>query len=243
MEDAAHRAMRYLNSLAHRSVVPEPIDIAALAKLDGPLPRAPMEPKRVLALLDEIVGPATVAMAGPRYFGFVTGGTLPAALAANWLAAAWDQNAGFYASTPGVAHLESVVLRWLNELFGWGESTAGAFVTGATMANFTALAAARHHVLERAGWSVEANGMFGAPPVTIIVSAEAHPTLFKSLGLLGFGRSRVTRVPVDTQGRMRADSLPRIVGPTILCMQAGNVNTGSFDPFDRIVPAAHEAGA
>ena len=243
MEDAAHRAMRYLNSLAHRSVVPEPIDIAALAKLDGPLPRAPMEPKRVLALLDEIVGPATVAMAGPRYFGFVTGGSLPAALAANWLAAAWDQNAGFYASTPGVAHLESVVLRWLNELFGWGASTAGAFVTGATMANFTALAAARHHVLERAGWSVEANGMFGAPPVTIIVSAEAHPTLFKSLGLLGFGRSRVTRVPVDTQGRMRADSLPRIVGPTILCMQAGNVNTGSFDPFDRIVPAAHEAGA
>ena len=243
MEDAAHRAMRYLNSLAHRSVVPEPIDIAGLAKLDGPLPQAPMDARRVLALLDEVVGPATVAMAGPRYFGFVTGGSLPAALAASWLASAWDQNAGFYASTPGVAHLESVVLRWLNELFGWGASTAGAFVTGATMANFTALAAARHHVLERAGWSVEANGMFGAPPVTVIVGAEAHPTLFKSLGLLGFGRSRVTRVPVDAQGRMRADSLPRMTGPTILCMQAGNVNTGSFDPFDQIVPVAHQADA
>jgi glutamate/tyrosine decarboxylase-like PLP-dependent enzyme len=243
MEDAAHRAMRYLNSLAHRSVVPEPIDIAALSKLDGPLPQGPMDPKRVLALLDEVVGAATVAMAGPRYFGFVTGGSLPTALAANWLAGAWDQNASFYASTPGVAHLENVVLGWLNELFGFGPSTAGAFVTGATMANFTALAAARHQVLARVGWSVEANGMFGAPPITVIVGAEAHPTLFKSLGLLGLGRTRVSRVPVDSQGRMRADRLPRMAGPTILCLQAGNVNTGNFDPFDQIVPVAHQAGA
>jgi len=243
MEDAAHRAMRYLNSLAHRSVVPEPIDLAALSKLDGPLPQGSTDPKRVLALLDEVVGAATVAMAGPRYFGFVTGGSLPTALAANWLAGAWDQNANFYASTPGVAHLEGVVIRWLNELFGWGPSIAGAFVTGATMANFTALAAARHQVLERVGWSVEANGMFGAPPITVIVGAEAHPTLFKSLGLLGLGRSRVTRVPADSQGRMRADALPRMAGPTILCLQAGNVNTGSFDPFEQIVPVAHAANA
>jgi glutamate/tyrosine decarboxylase-like PLP-dependent enzyme len=217
--------------------------MAALSKLDGPLPQGPMDPKRVLALLDEVVGPATVAMAGPRYFGFVIGGSLPTALAANWLAGAWDQNAGFYASTPGVAHLESVVLGWLNELFGFAPSTAGAFVTGATMANFTALAAARHQLLERVGWSVEANGMFGAPPITVIVGAEAHPTLFKSLGLLGLGRTRVTRVPVDSQGRMRADSLPRMEGPTILCLQAGNVNTGNFDPFDQIIPVAHEADA
>ncbi len=242
MDDAAHRAMCYLNSLAHRKVIPEPIDIAALSRLDVPLPKEPMDPKRVLALLDEIVSPATVAMAGPRYFGFVIGGSLPAALAANWLAGAWDQNAGFYASTPGVAHLESVVLRWLNELFGLDPATAGAFVTGATMANFTALAAARHQVLAQAGWAVEADGLFGAPPITVVVSAEAHPTLFKSLGLLGLGRTRVTRVPVDAQGRMRADALPRFSGPTILCLQAGNVNTGSFDPFDQIIPAAHEAG-
>jgi glutamate/tyrosine decarboxylase-like PLP-dependent enzyme len=235
--------MRYLNSLAHRSVVPAPIDIAALARLDVPLPKASMDPKRVLALLDEVVGPATVAMPGPRYFGFVTGGSLPTALAANWLAGAWDQNASFYASTPGVAHLESVVLRWLNELFGWDPATAGAFVTGATMANFTALAAARHQVLARVGWSVEANGMFGAPPITVIVGAEAHPTLFKSLGLLGLGRTRVTRVPVDAQGRMRTDALPRMEGPTILCLQAGNVNTGSFDPFEQIIPVAHQAEA
>ena len=242
MEDAAHRAMRYLNSLAHRKVIPEPIDIAALSRLDVPLPKEPMDPKRVLALLDEVVSPATVAMAGPRYFGLVIGGSLPAALAANWLAGAWDQNACFYASTPGVAHLESVVLRWLNELFDLDAATAGAFVTGATMANFTALAAARHQVLAQAGWSVEADGLFGAPPITVVVSVEAHPTLFKSLGLLGLGRSRVARVPVDAQGRMRAEALPRFSGPTILCLQAGNVNTGSFDPFDQIIPAAHEAG-
>jgi glutamate/tyrosine decarboxylase-like PLP-dependent enzyme len=225
MEDAAHRAMRYLNSLAHRKVIPEPIDIAALSRLDVPLPKEPMDPKRVLALLDEIVSPATVAMAGPRYFGLVIGGSLPAALAANWLAGAWDQNACFYASTPGVAHLESVVLRWLNELFSLDPATAGAFVSGATMANFTALAAARHQVLAQAGWSVEADGLFGAPPITVVVSAEAHPTLFKSLGLLGLGRSRVARVPVDAQGRMRADALPPFSGPTILCLQAGNVRS------------------
>jgi glutamate/tyrosine decarboxylase-like PLP-dependent enzyme len=127
-------------------------------------------------------------------------------------------------------------------LFGWDPSTAGAFVTGATMANFTALAAARHQVLAQAGWSVEADGLFGAPPITVVVSAEAHPTLFKSLGMLGLGRSRVARVPVDAQGRMRADALPRFSGPTILCLQAGNVNTGSFDPFEQIVPTAREAG-
>ncbi|MFI4890593.1 MAG: pyridoxal phosphate-dependent decarboxylase family protein [Steroidobacterales bacterium] len=235
--------MRYLNSLSHRSVIPEPIDIAGLARLDEPLPQEPTDPKRVLALLDEIVSPATVAMAGPRFFGFVTGGSLPAALAANWLAGAWDQNAGFYASTPGVAHLESVALRWLNGIFGFAPSTAGAFVTGATMANFTALAAARHQVLERVGWPVEAKGLFGAPPIEVVVGAEAHPTLFKSLGLLGLGRTRVTRVPVDGQGRMRADSLPQFSGPTILCLQAGNVNTGSFDPFEAIIPVAHRASA
>jgi glutamate/tyrosine decarboxylase-like PLP-dependent enzyme len=207
------------------------------------MPQEPMDPKRVLALLDDIVSPATVAMAGPRFFGFVTGGSLPATLAANWLAGAWDQNASFYTSTPGVAHLETVVLRWLNEMFGWGQATAGAFVTGATMANFTALAAARHQVLAQAGWSVEAQGLFGAPPISVIVGAEAHPTLYKALGLLGLGRSRVIRVPVDSQGRMRADAVPRPSGPAILCLQAGNVNTGSFDPFAEIIPAAQQAGA
>jgi glutamate/tyrosine decarboxylase-like PLP-dependent enzyme len=229
--------------LTHRPVAPQATDVAGLAALDEEMPEAPADPKRVLALLDETVGPATLATAGPRFFGFVIGGSLPVALAANWLAGAWDQNAALYAAAPGVAHVEQVALRWLNEIFGFPASTAGAFVTGATVANFTALAAARHQVLKAAGWSVEADGLFGAPPIHIIVGEEAHSTLFKSLGMLGLGRARVTRLPVDAQGRMRADRLPPMEGPTILCLQAGNVNTGAFDPFEDIIPAARRSGA
>jgi glutamate/tyrosine decarboxylase-like PLP-dependent enzyme len=184
-----------------------------------------------------------MAMAGPRFFGFVIGGALPVTLAANWLAGAWDQNSALYNVTPATAKLEQVALGWLLDLFGLPAGSGGGFVTGATVANFTALAAARHAVLERAGWKVEADGLFGAPPITVIVGEEAHPTLFKSLGLLGLGRSRVVRVPVDDQGRMRADSLPEITGPTIVCAQAGNVNTGAFDPLEAIIARAHDAGA
>jgi glutamate/tyrosine decarboxylase-like PLP-dependent enzyme len=167
----------------------------------------------------------------------------PTALAANWLAGAWDQNAALARVTPGVARLEDVALAWLKDLFGLPASTEGAFVTGATLANFTALAAARHAVLKRVGWNVEADGLFGAPPITVLVGEEAHPTLLKSLGLLGLGRTRLTRVPVDGAGRLRADALPRLTGPTILCLQAGNLNTGAFDPCDTICPVARAAGA
>jgi glutamate/tyrosine decarboxylase-like PLP-dependent enzyme len=196
-----------------------------------------------LQWLDEIGSPATMAMAGPRFYGMVIGGSLPAALAANWLAAAWDQNTGLYQLTPGTAYLEIVALRWLLEVLKLPPKSGAAFVTGATVANFTALAAARHAVLKRAGWNVEADGLFGAPPITVIVGAEAHPTLFKSLGLLGLGRSRVVKIPADGQGRMRAEALPKISGPTIVCVQAGNVNTGAFDPIDQICSIAHDGGA
>jgi glutamate/tyrosine decarboxylase-like PLP-dependent enzyme len=243
LDDAAHRASQYLESLATRPVAPSANAIAALSQLDEPLPQTRTDAHRVLRMLDELVTPATMAMAGPRFFGFVIGGALPVSLAANWLAGAWDQNAGLYASTPGVARLEAVALRWLNDLFGFPPATVGAFVTGATMANFTALAAARHEVLRQAGWAVEADGLFGAPPITVIVGDEAHPTLLKSLGLLGLGRTRLTRVPTDSQGRLRAEQLPRLVGPTIVCLQAGNVNTGAFDPFAAVIDAAHAAGA
>ena len=234
LNDAAERAANYLATVQERSVAPARDAVAALTQLDEPVPATGTDAAAVLAMLDEFVSPATMAMAGPRFFGFVIGGSLPVSLAANWLAGAWDQNAGLYASTPGVSHLESVALRWLKELFDLPASTEGAFVTGGTMANFTALAAARHKVLEQVGWNVEADGLFGAPPITVIVGEEAHPTLFKSLGLLGLGRSRVSRVPVDSQGRMRADQLPSIKGPTIVCAQAGNVNTGAFDPVEQI---------
>jgi glutamate/tyrosine decarboxylase-like PLP-dependent enzyme len=243
LDDAARRATRYLRDIRTRAVAPAAAALAGLARLDEALPAQPSQPQATLALLDEVVSPATMGMAGPRFFGFVIGGAVPAALAANWLASSWDQNCGYYSSSPGVAHLEIVALRWLSELFDLPQGCAAGFVTGATVANFTALAAARNAVLKNAGWNVEADGLFGAPEITVLAGEEAHPTLLKSLGMLGLGRSRVVRVPVDAQGRMRADALPRIAGPTILCLQAGNVNTGAFDPFVPLIAQAHASGA
>ncbi|MBS0571232.1 MAG: aspartate aminotransferase family protein [Proteobacteria bacterium] len=229
LEDTAARACTYLEGLDSRPVAPEPAAVAALDALDGTLPEGATDPRAVLALLDRYASPATIAEAGPRFFGFVMGGALPVALAANWLASAWDQNTGLYNITPATARLEQTALRWLLELLELPRECAGAFVTGANVANFVGLAAARHAVLARVGWNVEADGLFGAPPITVVVGAEAHPTLVKSLGLLGLGRTRVTRVPVDAQGRLRVDALPAVSGPTIACLQVGNVNTGACD--------------
>jgi len=234
LQDVASRASDYLQSLQERKAAPDPAAVAALATFDGELPNAPTDPHEVLALLDTIGSPATMAMAGPRFFGFVIGGALPAALAADWLTAAWDQNSALYNATPATARLEQTALRWLLELFDLPRTAGGAFVTGANVANFVALAAARHAVLERAGWKVEADGLFGAPPITVVVGAEAHPTLIKSLGMLGLGRTRVVRVPVDTQGRLRVDALPQLSGPAIVCAQVGNVNTGACDAVGEI---------
>jgi glutamate/tyrosine decarboxylase-like PLP-dependent enzyme len=202
-----------------------------------------MDPSAVLAQLDEIGSPATVASAGGRYFGFVIGGSLPSSLAASWLATAWDQNAGLVAASPVAAALEDIALEWLLDILHLPTDSAGAFVTGATMANFTSLAAARHAVLARHGWDVEADGMVGAPPVTVVAGAEAHATLFKALALLGFGRNNIIRVPTDEQGRMRADLLPKLESPAIVCAQAGNVNSGAFDPVAEISARAHEVQA
>ena len=217
--------------------------MAGLARLEEPLPEAPGDPEAVLALLDDIVSPATMAMAGPRFFGFVIGGALPVTVASNWLTTAWDQNAALQLPTPGVSAVEQVALRWTLEVLGLPPQCAGAFVTGATMANFTALAAARHHVLAAVGWEVEEQGLAGAPPVTVIVGEEAHPTLLKSLSLLGFGRATLRRVAVDAQGRMRPEALPPIEGATIVCTQAGNVNTGAFDPIGAICARIAGSGA
>ena len=182
-------------------------------------------------------------MAGPRFFGFVIGGAVPVALAAGWLVTAWDQNAGLFAATPVSTVLEEVSLGWLLEALALPSRCGAAFVTGGTMANFTALAAARHNVLERVGWDVERDGLFGAPAVEVVAGSEAHPSMKKALGMLGMGRERVTVVPVDGQGRMMADRLPELRGPAIVCIQAGNVNTGSFDPAGEIIAWAHAAGA
>lgn len=243
LNEAAMRAVRYLESLSERSVAPTPQALEGLNQFYEPLPAKPCDPQAVLAMLDEVGSPASMGVAGPRFYGFVIGGALPASLAANWLAGAWDQNAGLYMASPVAGRLEEVALGWLLELLHLPPECGAGFVTGATMANFTALAAARHAVLEKVGWDVEADGLFGAPPITVIVGEEAHPTLFKSLGMLGLGRNRVVRVPVDEQGRMWADKFPIISGPTIVCVQAGNVNTGAFDPVAEICEKAHAAGA
>jgi glutamate/tyrosine decarboxylase-like PLP-dependent enzyme len=229
LQDVATRADAYLQGLATRGVAPDPAAVAALDALDGELPEKPVAADEILQLLDRYASPATLATAGPRFFGFVIGGVLPAALAANWLAAAWDQNSALYNATPATARLEQTALRWLLDLLRLPPECGGAFVTGATVANFVALAAARHAVLARVGWKVEADGLFGAPPITVVIGEEAHPTLIKSLGLLGLGRNRVLRVPVDGQGRMRVDALPKVSAPAIICTQIGNVNTGACD--------------
>ncbi|HZZ17733.1 MAG TPA: pyridoxal-dependent decarboxylase, partial [Opitutaceae bacterium] len=195
--DAAKRAIRYLDELDSRPVAPSASAVAALKAFDEKLPEGSSDPADTLRLLDEVGSPATMAMAGSRFFGFVIGGSLPVTLAANWLAGAWDQNAVLYRPTPGVAYLEQVALRWLLDVLHLPSECTGAFVTGATVANQCALAAARHRVLTNAGWDVEAQGLFGAPPITVIVGDEIHPSVSKSLGILGLGRNRVVKVPVD----------------------------------------------
>ena len=243
LHSVALRAARYLEDIQQRRVSPSAEAVRDLSQFDEPLPEGPTAPEDVIRMLDEVGSPATMGVAGPRFFGFVIGGSLPAALGANWLASAWDQNAGLFAATPVSATLEEVSLRWLLDVLALPAGCGGAFVTGATMANFTALAAARHAVLGRVGWDAEARGLFGAPEIQVVVSQEAHPSVIKALGMLGMGRERVVKVPVDGQGRMLAGALPQLHGPSIVCTQVGNVNTGSFDPVAEICRRAHEAGA
>jgi glutamate/tyrosine decarboxylase-like PLP-dependent enzyme len=243
LNDAAKRASRYLGSLDARSVAPEKEALAALARFDQALPEHASSAQAVLAELDEIGSPATMASAGGRFFGFVTGGALPATVAANWLATAWDQNAGLVVSSPANAALENVALRWLKDIFHLPVHSVGGFVTCATAANFSALAAARHALLARAGWDVEAHGLFAAPPLTVVVGDEVHASMQKALSMVGFGRDRVVRAPVDAQGRMRLDAFPDVDARTVVCVQAGNVNSGAFDPIAKICERAHSNGA
>ncbi len=241
--DAAARAARYISGVADRRVAPRPEEVTRLNELGGQLRENPADPATVLAEMDEIGSPATVASSGGRFFGFVIGGALPATLAANWLAGAWDQNACLRVSSPVAAVLEDISLEWLCDVLKLPRTTAAGFVTGATMANFTCLTAARHALLDRAGWNVEEKGLFGAPPLRVIVGEEVHVSLLKALSLLGLGRSRVVTVPIDDQGRMRSELLPALDERSIVCTQAGNVNTGAFDPAEEICAKARGTGA
>ena len=241
--DAAGRGVRYREALAGRGVAPDAAALAGLAGFGGPVPDRGRDASAVLDQLDRLGSPATVTMSGGRYFGFVNGSSLPITVASNWLATAWDQNCALHVMSPAAATIETAALRWTLEALELPADCAGAFVVGATMANFTALAAARHAVFARAGWDVDNDGLNGAPPLTVVVGAEVHATVRRVLGLLGLGRTRALVLPVDSQGRIAARDLPRLAGPAIVCLQAGNVNSGAFDPAPALCAWAHEHGA
>ena len=243
LKSTAERAIRYQRERNERGVAPTAEAVAGLSRFDEALPEAPSDAESVVALLDEVGSPATVVSTGGRYFGFVIGGALPATVAAGWLATAWDQNAAMVIMSPLAAKLEAVAMRWLLDVLGLPPECGAGFVSCATQANFSGLAAARHALLARQGWDVEARGLFGAPEIRVVVGEEVHVSILKALTMLGLGRERVIRVPVDGQGRMRADALPPLDEQTIVCLQAGNVNTGGFDPADAIIPLARAAGA
>jgi len=227
-------ALDYARSVDDRRVAPDNEALAALASFDEPLPDIGADPLATLRLLDGVGSRATVATTGGRYFGFVNGATLPVALGSSWLVSSWDQNAALPVMSPVAAKLHEVVRGWLLGLLGLPAGTGVAFVSGATVANAACLAAGRDALLARLGWDAQADGLFGAPELDVVVGERAHSTLSKSLGLVGLGRRRVTVVPADDQGRMRAELLPDIEGPVLVCAQAGEVNTGAFDHFDDI---------
>jgi glutamate/tyrosine decarboxylase-like PLP-dependent enzyme len=246
LERALQHAEAFLASLPDRPVGP-PVDPDALrAALGQELTDDGVPAERVIDELVAGADPGIVASAGPRYFGFVTGGALPAALAADWLASAWDQNAHMWVGSPAASVVEEVVEDWVLSLLGLPADASVGLVTGAQMANVTCLAVARDHVLKRAGWDAASQGLIGAPPVTVIAGLEAHATIFSALRLLGLGRDAAHLVPCDDQGAIEPDALARELkgaGPAIVCAQAGNVNSGAFDPLEPIAYLCEQSGA
>jgi glutamate/tyrosine decarboxylase-like PLP-dependent enzyme len=241
----ADLASDFLESLDERPVFPH-VSVEELRKsLGGPIPDGPSDPEHVVDALAAAADPGLVAMASGRYFGFVIGGGLPAAVAADWLATAWDQNAGLYVGGPSASVVEEIVGQWVCDLLGLPPDSSIGLVTGSQMGSVTALAAARFRVLKRAGWDVGQEGLFGAPSVRVLVGAKRHITIDRALRLLGLGAPEP--VAADSQGRMEPaalrDALQSADGPTIVCAQAGEVNTGAFDPFEEIADAAVEHGA
>ena len=245
LRQTAELAADFLEGLDTRPVHAQATHEELIATMGGSLPARGEAPGEVVSDLATIAEPGLIGSAGPRYFGFVIGGSLPSALAADWLTSAWDQNAGLYAIGPSASVAEEVAGAWLVDVFGLPPESSIGFSTGATMASFTALAAGRHRVLERLGWNVEEDGLIGAPDIAVVVGAEAHVTIHVSLQMLGLGRNRVFRVDADEQGRMRPEALRATLAglrdrPVLVCAQSGNVNTGGFDPLPEIVAAVRE---
>ena len=237
----------YIASRAGRPVWPAATLHELRAALGGELPAHPIDSSAVIDALARAAEPGLVTTTGPRYFGFVTGGALPATVAAEWLTAVWDQPASLYVMSPAAAVVEEVAAGWLLDVLRLPAGASVGFVTGCHMANFTALAAARHELLHRAGWDVEADGFQGAPRLRVIVGDEVHVSVVGALRLLGIGSKQLVRAAADEQGRMRPDALEAACAgepmPTIVCAQAGNVNTGAFDPFEPIADVARRHGA
>lgn len=247
LQQACDLAAGYLGSLDQRPVRAAGTPAAIRAQADQPLTDDGVDPAEVLTALHAVAELGAVASAGPRYFGFVIGGSYPVALAADWLVSAWDQNAGLHATSPFSAEIEDVAARYVLDVLDLPADATVGFTTGCQAANTTALAAARHHVLANAGWNVETDGLDGAPRVHLVLGAEAHVTIHTALRYLGFGLRHVKKVAIDDQGRMIASDLAAVLatcdGPTIVCAQAGNVNSGAFDPLDEIATLSRAHGA
>lgn len=244
LENAAESSIKYLDSLDTRRVGPAESDLLKLVELDSELQDEPIDPESVIKLLSEVGSKTTVGNSGGRYFGFVIGGSHPVSVAANWLTASWDQNGGLEVTSPINAKIEEITSGWLKELLPVSKDSVVGFVTGVTVANFCGLAAARHSLLMKQGWNVETEGLFGAPPIKVVIGEHAHGSLLKALSLVGFGSERVIKVSADDQGRMNANKLPYDIDErTIVCIQSGSVNSGCFDPAKKIVPYCKSKGA
>jgi len=243
LDSAARYALDYLNEIPERRVFPSPESLEQLHQFSNALPDEGINQEEILQQLHAIGSQNTVATNGGRYFGFVTGATLPASLGANWLASAWDQNGAFRVYSPVVAHIEKIASRWVLELLQLPASSAAGFVTGTTMANFCGVVAARYHLCRQMNWDIKSKGMNGAPPIRVIAGEEVHASMQRALLLAGFGLDNLVKVPTDGQGKIIPDHFPEMDASTLVCLQAGNVNTGAIDPVKNICLAAKEKGA
>jgi glutamate/tyrosine decarboxylase-like PLP-dependent enzyme len=243
LDQARQFAGEYIDSLEQRPVFPAEASLQAMNKLDGPLPETSDDPAAVLKQLHEIGSHAVVTQTAGRYFGFVNGGMLPIGLAAKWLGDVWDQNTAHYVMSPIASRLEEICERWIVSLLGLPAQTAAGFVSGTTIANFAGLCAGRNELLRRCGWDVARNGLYGAPRIRVIVGADAHAAVYKSISMLGLGSDNVEIVPSDDQGRMRPDQMPNLVEGALVIAQVGNVNSGAIDPVGAICERAHAAGS
>jgi glutamate/tyrosine decarboxylase-like PLP-dependent enzyme len=243
LDKARQFAGNYIDSLEERPVFPSEKSLRAMDALVEPLPENPSDPFLVLDQLQEIGAPAVVTQTGGRYFGFVNGGALPVGLAARWMADVWDQNTAHYVMSPINSRLEEICERWIVSLLGFPEETAAGFVSGTTIANFSGLCAGRNELLRRRGWDVARQGLYGAPRISVVAGTDAHAAVHKSISMLGLGSENVELVPVDDQGRIRADQMPKLDEAAVVVTQAGNVNSGAIDPIGQICEHAHASGS